>query len=181
MSDFFERFLDARRVAAGWPRPRARCVADVKRSSEGVLRPVPWVALADDRGWDPWAFDPVRGGELVDGDLCQLCGLPRGSTVFALASAREIRDRLITRVEHFGGALCSLRCARLTAAVCPRYAREWPVYVFEVEKRPRKGISDSDYPTDDCYDLRGIAPAAVVGRSLEQNRRVGGDLFDNLP
>jgi len=141
VGDFFERFLNARDVAAGWPRPRARCVADRNKVTEGVLRPVPWVALSDEDGWDPWAFDPVRGDQLAEDDLCQLCGGPRGATVFALATDQQVRARLTSSVDHFGGARCSLRCARLTAAVCPHFRRHWPVHVFEVAKRPREGIT----------------------------------------
>lgn len=175
MGDFFERFLNAQEVAAGWPRPRARCVADRGKNIEGVLRPVPWVALADADGWDPWAFDPVRGEKLAEDDLCQLCGGPRGATVFALATDWQVRARLTNSVDHFGGALCSLRCARLTAAVCPHFRRQWPVYVFEVAKRAREGITDSDHPTDDSYDLTGLSPVSVVGRYGLAGDVLGGD------
>ena len=179
MTDFLERTLGAIPVAAGWPRPRARCIADRHRNATDtspgaeassvnvagarLLRPVPWVALIDQHGWDPWAFDPARSEQMLSQDLCQLCGSPRGDTVYALATAAQVRAGLTASVEHFGGALCSLRCARLTAAVCPHYRRYWPIYIYQVSKTPRIGIADPDHPTDDSYDLHAMTPTAVIG------------------
>lgn len=179
MTDFLERTLDAVSVVTGWPRPRARCIADQHRDTADtgpgvdtpsadvagarLLRPVPWVALADHHGWDPWAFDPRRSQQMVSQDLCQLCGSPRGNTVYALATDAQLRAGLTASVEHLGGALCSLRCARLTAAVCPHYRRHWPIHIYQVSKTPRIGITDPNHPTDDSYDLHAISPIAVMG------------------
>lgn len=167
MKDYMARCLNAQPVAPGWPRPRGACTADRGTSNESKERPIPWVALVDDDGWDPWAFDPVRGKAMEIADLCQVCGAPRGPVVYALASAGDaIRGRMDS-VEHYGGALCSVRCARLTAAVCPRYRAQWPVGVYAVAKAAaRVGLCDSDYPTDDAYDLRGMVPVAVLGADL---------------
>ena len=49
------------------------------------------------------------------------------------------------------------------AGLSPTSAGPQSTIVFEVEKRAREGIADSDYSTDDAYDLRGLVPVSVLG------------------
>jgi hypothetical protein len=102
---------------------------------------------------------------MADDDLCQVCGGPRGATVHVLAGRRDLAHDP-TRVRQAGGALCSLRCARLTAAVCPHYRRQWPVRVYAV---PHPGARSADaggrQAVDDLADVTapGARHLATVG------------------
>lgn len=83
-------------------------------------QPCPAAATSDGErraGWDPWKFDDGRTERMRHGDLCQVCGAGRAEVVYVLAPANQIG----TMVDMHGGAVRSLKCARLNAAVCPYY------------------------------------------------------------
>lgn len=171
-SDGLDAWQDAQQ--AGWPRRHAPCAADYQASRllqpdperRPPTRPVPWLAqYGDDGRWDPWAFDDGRCERMREWDLCQVCGGPRGDLVYGIASERPDRRRTKECAEFYGGALCSLRCARLTAAVCPRYQQMWPVGVYEVPRDARVDLVGCGEDNDDEYDLTGMTPIAVVGRT----------------
>jgi len=64
-------------------------------------------------------------------DLCQLCGTPRTDIVYVLAPV----DQVSTMVEMYGGAVCPLRCGRLTVAVCPHYTTVGsPIAIYAVPR-----------------------------------------------
>lgn len=151
-----------------WPRPRTQCTADLDHT--GALlpqrpqsRPQPWLAASgpDTRGggWDPWKFDSHRAGRMRTEDLCQLCGTPRTDVVYVLAPV----DQVNTLVEMYGGAVCSLRCARLTAAVCPHYTTAGsPIAVYAVPRHERVDLVGCDLDNDDEYDVDGLDPVCVL-------------------
>lgn len=72
------------------------------------------------------------------------------------------QGRSDTMVVMYGGALCSLACARLTAAVCPHYTAESPVEVYVVPRHERVDLIGGGFDNDDEYDIVGLRPAAVV-------------------
>lgn len=115
----------------------------------GVL-PAPWVAEFDPaQGWTPAGYDPKRATKMVAEDLCQLCGRLRGDEVYVLAGNPESEQLVMP-----GGALCSVLCARLTAAICPRYRNQWPVRVFAVgHLGPRQRVTALGRDLDDRVDL----------------------------
>jgi len=66
-------------------------------------------------------------------------------------------------VEMYGGAVCSLRCARLTAAVCPRYTTAGSsIAVYAVPRHDRVDLVGCDLDNDDEYDVAGLDPVYVV-------------------
>jgi hypothetical protein len=92
-------------------------------------------------------------------DLCQVCGTPRTDTVYVLAPV----DQVNTMVEMYGGAVCSLRCARLTAAVCPHYTTAGsPIAIYAVARHERVDLVGCDLANDDEYDVADLDPIAVV-------------------
>ncbi|MET9002749.1 hypothetical protein [Amycolatopsis sp. NPDC004169] len=92
-------------------------------------------------------------------DLCQLCGTPRTDIVYVLAPVEQIS----TMVEMYGGAVCSLRCARLTAAVCPHYTNaSSPIAIYAVPRHERVDLVGCDLDNDDEYDVAGLDPICVV-------------------
>lgn len=104
--------------------------------------------------------------EMVDQDLCELCGSSCGPVVFGLASAAQARTGRDTDVELVSGALCSLRCARVAAAMGTHLHRQQPVliYQYQVVEQPRVEITHLDHdPTDGSFDLHGTPPAAPTG------------------
>jgi hypothetical protein len=91
--------------------------------------------------------------------LCQVCGALRSDVVYVLAPARQVD----TMVAMYGGAVCSLRCARLTAAVCPTYATAGsPTAIYAVPRHDRVDLVGCDLANDDEYDIAGLTPAAEV-------------------
>ncbi|QKV74087.1 hypothetical protein [Amycolatopsis sp. Hca4] len=151
-----------------WPRPRTQCTADLDHT--GVLlpqrpqsRPQPWLAASGPGtrggGWDPWKFDNHRAGRMRTEDLCQLCGTPRTDIVYVLAPVEQVS----TMAEMYGGAVCSLRCGRLTAAVCPHYtAAGSPIAIYAVPRHERVDLVGCDLDNDDEYDIAGLDPICVV-------------------
>lgn len=93
-------------------------------------------------------------------DLCQVCGTPRSDVVYVLAPVGHVN----TLVEMYGGAVCSLRCARLTAAVCPHYTDTVgsPIAIFAVPRHDRVDLVGCDLANDDEYDIADLHPIAVV-------------------
>ncbi|OXM61374.1 hypothetical protein CF165_38520 [Amycolatopsis vastitatis] len=92
-------------------------------------------------------------------DLCQVCGTPRMDTVYMLAPV----DQVNTMVEMYGGAVCSLRCARLTAAVCPHYtAAGSPIAIYAVPRHERVDLVGCDLDNDDEYDVDGLESVCVL-------------------
>ncbi|MET8848513.1 hypothetical protein [Amycolatopsis sp. NPDC004625] len=92
-------------------------------------------------------------------DLCQLCGTPRTDIVFVLAPVSQVT----TIVEMYGGAVCSLRCARLTAAVCPHYIDGGSqVAIYAVPRHKRVDLVGCDLDNDDEYDVAGLDPVCAV-------------------
>lgn len=165
----------------GWPRRHAPCADDA--SSRRLLglglakdrpatRPVPWLAQHDSDGaWSAYEFDDRRTDAMLCDDLCQMCGEPRGDQVFTLASERPDRAHRKDAETMHGGALCSVRCARLAAAVCPHYIAMWPVGIYEVPRHERIDFNGCGTNTDDEYDVRGLTPVVVIG----DHRSDGGD------
>ncbi|MFB9686001.1 hypothetical protein [Amycolatopsis plumensis] len=71
-----------------------------------------------------------------------------------------------TMVEMYGGAVCSLKCARLTAAVCPHYTTaSSPTHIYAVPRHERVDLIGCDLANDDEYDIAGLIPAASVSTS----------------
>lgn len=162
----------------GWPRRHAPC-ADDEPSRGPATRPVPWLAQHDSDGrWSAYEFAGDRALAMREDDLCQLCGGPRGVTVFTLASERPDRAHRKTDEAMYGGALCSLRCARLAAAVCSHYVDMWPVGIYEVSTQPRVDFSGCGEDNDDEYDVRGLDPVAVVGHA-GTHASDGGDAWND--
>lgn len=165
-------------VAAGWPRRRSRCAADVEPDgtpSPGAppARATPWAATVTvtptGAVWDALEFDDVSCARMRAEDLCQVCGQPRPERVFVLAA----RDRAHSTVLMYGGALCSLACARLTAVECPHYTRKSPVEVFSVPRQERVDLLGGGYANDDEHDIAGLEPVAridLVGREKGARR-----------
>ncbi|OXM59760.1 hypothetical protein [Amycolatopsis vastitatis] len=92
-------------------------------------------------------------------DLCQLCGTLRTDVVYVLASV----DQVNTMVEMYGGAVCSLRCGRLTAAVCPHYTEAGsPIAIYAVPRHDRVDLVGCDLDNDDEYDVEGLDPVCVL-------------------
>ncbi len=92
-------------------------------------------------------------------DLCQLCGTPRTDTVYVMAPVHQTT----TMVEMYGGAVCSLKCARLTAAVCPHYTTAGsPVAIYAVPRHERVDLVGCDLDNDDECDIAELAPICVV-------------------
>ncbi|MEV6871598.1 hypothetical protein [Amycolatopsis sp. NPDC051128] len=92
-------------------------------------------------------------------DLCQLCGTPRADIVYVLAPV----DQVTTMVEMYGGAVCSLRCGRLTAAVCLHYTTAGsPIAIYAVPRHERVDLVGCDLDNDDEYDVAGLDPICVV-------------------
>ncbi|GAA2696839.1 MULTISPECIES: hypothetical protein [Actinosynnema] len=154
-------------VAPGWPRRRSRCAFDVEPDgtvSAGApgARPTPWaatvIATASGGVWDALEFDEGRCERMLALDLCQVCGRPRGEQVFVLAAQNRSR----TAVLMYGGALCSLECARLTAAQCPHYTSKSPVEVFSMPRQERVDLLGGGYANDDEYRIDGVEPIARV-------------------
>lgn len=172
----------------GWPRRHAPCADD--ESSRRLLglgvatdrpatRPVPWLAQHDSDGrWSAYEFAGDRALAMREDDLCQLCGGPRGAAVFTLASERPDRAHRKAGETMYGGALCSLRCARLVAAVCPHYVQMWPVGIYEVPMQPRVDFNGCGEDNDDEYDVRGLDPVAVVGHA-GTHASDGGDAWND--
>jgi hypothetical protein len=149
--------------APGWPRRPSPCAADVlgqgtRRPGAPSARPTAWAAEVVDGAWDPWQFDLARAERMRAEDLCRLCGRPRGDQVYLLAPQR----RSDTMVVMYGGALCSLACARLTAAVCPHYTAESPVEIYLVPRHERVDLIGGGLDNDDEYDIVGLHPADVL-------------------
>ncbi|WIV52934.1 hypothetical protein [Amycolatopsis nalaikhensis] len=131
-------------------------------------RPQPWLAAATTGDctprtkWDPWKFDSHRADRMRREDLCQVCGVPRSDIVYVLAPATQVG----TLVEMYGGAVCSLRCARLTAAVCPHYTTAGsPTLIYAVARHERVDLVGCDLANDDEYDICGLTPAASISTS----------------
>ena len=147
----------------GWPRPRWRAVSRTGHVEYGVL-PAPWVAEFDPaQGWTAAGYDPKRATKMVAEDLCQLCGRPRGDEVYVLAGNPHSEQAVMS-----GGALCSVLCARLTAAICPRYRNQWPVRVFAVSHLgPRQRVTALDRDLDDRVDLASSSARliSIVGQA----------------
>jgi hypothetical protein len=103
---------------------------------------------------------------------CQVCGSPRSELVYVLAPVPSKRSL----VEMYGGAPCSVACARLTAAVCPRYTAESPTGIYVVPRHDRVDLIGNDLNNDDEYDLAGLSPLCIVHvhahRSLERQAAV---------
>ncbi|WP_018333423.1 hypothetical protein [Actinomycetospora chiangmaiensis] len=114
------------------------------------MLPAPWVAEFDTaRGWTPAGYDLKRATKMVTEDLCQLCGRARGNEVYVLAGIPGSEQVMMS-----GGALCSVLCARLTAAICPHYRNQWPVRVLAVSHLgPRQRVTALDRDLDDRVDL----------------------------
>lgn len=147
----------------GWPRPDLPCRADDRCDSDGCrrhppTRPAQWVSEIRGGKWDPWEFNPTRASLMREHDLCQACGLSRGDQVYVLAT----EYRRGTLVEMFGGALCSLKCARRTAVHCPSYRSHEVVEVYVVPKHERVDLIGVDVNNDDEYDIEGLQPVLVV-------------------
>lgn len=156
-------------VTPGWPRRAAPCAADLgpdgePRPGRPGGRPTPWAAAVDTTtgipsSWDPWLFDEDRADRMRAEDLCQVCGAPRGAEVFVLAP----QPRRSPWVTMYGGALCSMRCAALTAAACPHYRDQARVGVCQVPRQSRVdmlGVGGS--ANDDEYDLAADLPIRVL-------------------
>ncbi|MGW5721589.1 hypothetical protein ACWEVP_35820 [Amycolatopsis sp. NPDC003865] len=82
-----------------------------------------------------------------------------------------------TMVEMYGGAVCSLKCARLTAAVCPHYTTAGsPTLIYAVPRHERVDLVGCDLANDDEYDIAGLAPAGSVstGRSPDDTTGTSG-------
>lgn len=60
--------------------------------------------------------------------------------------------------------MCSLRCARLTAAVCPHYTDTVgsSIAIYAVPRHERVDLVGCDLANDDEYDIAGLRPIAVV-------------------
>ncbi|MFJ7219955.1 hypothetical protein, partial [Amycolatopsis sp. NPDC098790] len=85
----------------------------------------------------------------------QVCGRPRSEEVYVLAA----ENRTHTTVQMYGGALCSLACARLTAVECPHYyTKKTPIGVFVVPRQVRVDLFGGGFGNDDEYDLTGLQP-----------------------
>ena len=114
----------------------------------GVL-PAPWAAEFDPaQGWTPVDYDPKRATKMVAEDLCQLCGRLRGDEVYVLAGNPDSEQAVMS-----GGALSAL-CARLTAAICPRFRNQWPVRVLAVNHLGlRQRVTALDRDLDDRVNL----------------------------
>ncbi|WP_370964788.1 hypothetical protein [Amycolatopsis sp. cg9] len=160
-----------------WPRPRAQCAVDLDLYGDALpdrpqARPRPWLAASSGdgnraAGWDPWKFDHQRAHRMRSDDLCQVCGTSRSDVVYVLAPAH----RLTTMVEMYGGAVCSLKCARLTAAVCPHYTTAGsPTLIYAVPRHERVDLVGCDLDNDDEYDVSGIVPTASI--SIDEARRL---------
>lgn len=152
-------------VGPGWPRRAALCAADI--DSRGVpvagrplARSTPWAAsVSSDTGaWDPWEFDTERASRMRRDDLCQVCGSARSAEVFVLAPQPYVGPL----VAVWGGALCSLRCALLTAAACPHYRVDGPVGVYRVPRQDRVDLTGTGHANDDEYDLSQDIPEYVL-------------------
>jgi hypothetical protein len=159
---------DDHAVERRWPRPRTACAADLDHTGallpqRPVTRPQPWLAAngpgTRGGGWDPWKFDSYRAGRMRTEDLCQLCGTPRTGTVYLLVPVGQVN----TMVEMYGGAVCSLRCARLTAAVCPHYPTAGsPIAIYAVPRHERVDLVGCDLDNDDEYDVDGLDPITAL-------------------
>jgi hypothetical protein len=172
-------------VAPGWPRRHASCAADYDHygdvlTGRPMTRPMPWAAavakLASGMyAWDPGEFDARRAHRMRTQDRCQVCASRRGDEVFVLAPHPRIDDL----VEMWGGALCSMRCAMLTAAMCPHYYRTGgPIAVYAVPRHTRVDLNGFGEANDDEYDLSHDLPVRVVrtagGRRAIAARRSSG-------
>jgi hypothetical protein len=63
-----------------------------------------------------------------------------------------------------GGALCSLRCARLTATACPHFSTRGLVEIHTMPKAGRRvALSSADFDVDEVYDVTGLVPLVVLG------------------
>lgn len=158
----------------GWPLLRCAADQDPLARRHGVTppdgirerRPVPWVSQLDAEAtmWDPWIFDSRRADAMVRHDLCQVCGAPRPGTVYVLAAAPAGGSPAEQRGAMVGGALCSLRCARLTATACPHFSTRAPVEIHAMPKATRRvALSSADVDVDEVYDVTGHAPLVVLG------------------
>lgn len=163
----------------GWPRPRQQTIptlADAALQGErGRALPVPWVARSDpDEGWMPAAYDSSRSTRMITHDLCQVCGGPRGATVYVVAGQDDFNGST-TRVPQSGGALCSERCARLTAAVCPHYREQWPAHVYAIPHCGDRVAIGTMRDLDDYahIDQEGAVLVAVVGEARDPARSTG--------
>jgi hypothetical protein len=155
-------------VSPGWPRRRSGCAADFypddgsPKPNRPAVRPTPWISLVNKNGtWDPWAFDENRNHEMREKDLCQVCGGPRSDEVFVLAPLSHARQS----TDMQGGALCSSRCAELTAVVCPHYSEDSPIGVYRVPRHDRVDLgSGGDFGefNDDQYDIQDVIPIRVL-------------------
>ncbi len=56
----------------------------------------------------------------------------------------------------------SLKCARLTAAVCPHYTDSSPTAIYAVPRHDRVDLVGCDLPNDDQYDIAGLTPVSMV-------------------
>ncbi|ALG12675.1 hypothetical protein [Kibdelosporangium phytohabitans] len=122
--------------------------------------------------WDPWQFDDARAERMRNDDLCQVCGDPQSNLVYVLAPLHTTRSL----VEMYGGAVCSLKCARLTAALCPHYTAESPTGIYLVPRHNRVDMIGDGTNNDDEYDLAGLThtsctPAALSDRAGRVVRR----------
>lgn len=159
--------------APGWPRRRSRCAVDTLpdgtlRAGARQGRPTVWVADRTADGWDPWIFHEERAARMRTEDLCQLCGRPRAQWVYALAPTD--RAQTDTSIAMYGGALCSLGCARLTAAMCPHYTASTVTEVYSVPRGDRVDLIGVGFANDDECDLAGLLPVAkvtVVAKNVE--------------
>ena len=127
---------------------------------------MPWVSQLDAEAtvWDPWIFDSRRAEAMVRRDLCQVCGGPRAATVYVLAAAPAGGSPAEQRGAMVGGALCSLRCARLTATACPHFSTRGPVEIHTMPKAvQRVALSSADFDVDEVYDVDGLVPLVVLG------------------
>ncbi|MFJ9782649.1 hypothetical protein ACIRSS_23915 [Amycolatopsis sp. NPDC101161] len=122
-------------------------------------RATPWaaavVATAAGDVWDALEFDDERCTRLRAEDLCQVCGRPRGEQVYLLAAENRAHET----VQMYGGALCSLACARLTAVECPHYyTKKAPIEVFVVPRQVRVDLFGGGFGNDDEHNLAGLQP-----------------------
>lgn len=138
-------------------------------------RPQPWLAETATHGerragWDPRKFDHDRAERMRYGDLCQVCGAPRTDVVYVLAPANQIG----TMVEMYGGAVCSLKWARQTAAVCPHYTTAGsPTLIYAVPRHDRVDLVGCDLANDDEYDIAGLTPTGPVTTSRSPEGEIG--------
>lgn len=79
---------------------------------------------------------------MVHLDLCQVCGCRRGATVYVLGAEPGGGAPADQRGAMTGGALCSLRCARLTATACPHFSTRSSIEIHAVPKGRPAGRPD---------------------------------------